>query len=243
MSFMEKPLAVLKMGQRQHESVLASLAGEVREIMKAHDWTCHKCGVRVEGYMQVDHTKGHGNADPKHLKPICPFCHDQDHLLWAAARNRVVAVLAPDLTNEMISRLSWNILSLSNHDDHAGVVSAVDNVRTSLRQRRMDFQQKYGADQLDAFIEAIYRFLAPDDEASPKEVADKNNIMKMITNEVRFVPALILEKNIEDPSRTVSVWDIGGFSAPQRSPAAAIGRVKDPDLLISATTALMKEAT
>lgn len=241
MSFLERPITILKMGLRQHEAILAPISAQVASVMKSHDWTCHKCGVRIPDYMQIDHTMGHGSKDPKGLKPICAFCHDQDHLLWAAGRKRVFPILAPEMSNEHISRLAWAVLALQNAEEHEGAQSAIENITASFRQRHHDFQQKYGSADADSAIEAVFRFLIPEEGETDKESAKKNDIARRFVAETRFVPKFLSGATITDPSESVATWSVGGFTAPARTPAQAVGLDMSPDTVMSAVSALIQE--
>lgn len=241
MSFLERPLTVLKMGLRQHEAVLAPVGKLILPMMKKYDWTCHRCGVRVPGYMQVDHIKGHGNPDPDSLRPICPFCHDQDHIIWAAARKRVIPVIAPDLTNEQISRITWALFSLRSRLEEEDVAEAVNNMVSAFRKRHNDFVERYGSEDADSAIEAVFRFLELQEREGEREERMKRDIVTRFNSDVRFVPRGLIEDDQEDPSMTVSFWGIGGFHAPRRTPTEAIGIDVEPVDVISAVTALVAE--
>lgn len=243
MSFLERPITILKMGLRQHEAILAPVGDRIKGVMEAHNWTCHRCGVRVPGYMQVDHTKGHGNSAPEGLRPICVFCHDQDHILWAAGRKRVFPILAPELTNEQVSRIAWAVLALQNASENTDAVGAVENMTAAFRQRHHDFQQKYGSADADSAIEALFRFLIREGEETERETAKKKKIAGAFISETRFVPRLLSGSILEDPSETVSVWTLGGFAAPARTPSEAVGLPVEPDTLVAAVSAVLQEAS
>lgn len=241
MSFLERPLTVLKMGLRQHEAILAPVGKLILPMMRKHDWTCHRCGVRIPEYMQVDHTKGHGNPDPEALRPICAFCHDQDHIIWAAARKRVIPILAPDVTNEQISRITWAVAALRSRPDDQDAAEAIENIIAAFRKRHHDFIERYGSEDADSAIEAVFRFLAPQEKETDREGAMKRAIVKRFSSEVRFVPRALMEEDAEDASMTVSVWGIGGFRKPARTPTEAVELKVEPADVISAVSALVAE--
>lgn len=241
MSFLTRPITVLKMGQRQHEALLAGVHDTVKAVMEAHKWTCHKCGVRAQGYMQIDHLRTHADQDIKNLRPICSFCHDQDHVIWSAARKRVVPIIAPDLTNEHISRIAWAMMALRVREDNDNARGAIENVTAAFRQRHHDFQQKYGSGDADSIIEATFRFLMKEEEETEAETARKKAIAENLVSETRFIPKILSGSVISDVSESVSVWTVGGFAEPAKTPADAIGLDHDPDLIISAVAALFAE--
>ena len=241
MSIINRSLVVMKMGMRQHEAILSPIMSTVNQALKDGNWTCHKCGVRIPGYMQIDHIKGHGVQTRESLRPICVFCHDQDHIIWAAARKRVVPILGPELTNEQISRLAWSVISLNKDKEDEDASMAVDNLTGAVRQRHHDFQKRYGSQDADSAIEAIFRFLNVEDEETPAMTERKRRIVEKMEAEMRFVPKLLTGAVIEDPSETVSVWRIGGFSFPERTPEEAMEDPGDTAHIISAVNALMAE--
>lgn len=241
MSFLERPLTVLKMGLRQHEAILAPVGKAVLPMMKKYDWTCHRCGIKIPQYMQVDHTKGHGNPDPDALRPICVFCHDQDHIIWAAARKRVLPVVAPDMTNEQISRISWAVVSLRSRPDDQEVVEAIENIIAAFRKRHHDFIDRYGSEDADSAIEAVFRFLLPQENESEREAIMKKAIVERFSSQVRFVPRALIEESVEDVSTTISVWSVGGFREPARAPTEAVILRAEPADLMSAVSALISE--
>lgn len=241
MSFLERPITILKMGMRQHEAILAPVTAAIPEMMKKYNWTCHKCGIRIVNYMQVDHVAGHGDSSVKNMRPICSFCHDQDHILWSAARKRVFPILAPEMSNEQISRIAWAVVALQNAPEHEETVSAIENITAAFRQRHHDFSQKYGSSDADSVIEAVFRFLVHEEGETDKEALRKRTIANGFVSETRFVPQVLSGSKITDPSESVSIWGLGGFQDPDRTPASAVGLPLSPDTILSAVSSLMIE--
>lgn len=245
MSFLDRPIAVLKMGMRQHEVVLAPLNKSLLSIMQKYDWTCHRCGVRIPNFMQLDHTKGHGNPDPAALRPICVFCHDQDHIIWAAARARVIPIIAPDMTNEQISRLTWTVIGLraqrDDENDGEEINAAIQNLMSAFKKRSYMFNQVYGSTDADSAIEAIYRFRTDNSKDDESIIAQKTQVAEKFFSDMRFIPQLLVEEKPADISMGISVWGIGGFLPPAQEVQEAIKLYAKPADVLSAVSMIITE--
>lgn len=240
MSFLEKPITVLKMGQRQHEVILAAHGKQLLSIMQKYDWTCHKCGIKIPEFMEIDHVAGHGNPDPQHLRPICTFCHAQDHIVWAAARKKVIPIMGPDLTNEQISRLAWAMMTLkSSNEDEAR--QALGNIRKALSKRHHDFISLYGADDADSLIESIYLFLAP--KAGEEAQNDKKrHVVNRLLSDLRFFPHAVMADEIEEKSEGITRWGLGGFSVPPKTAEEIVRMpVPVPELIAAVVSTMVEE--
>jgi hypothetical protein len=101
----------LTLSGRDHALINASMADVIAKVFQDHDWTCHVCGVRLEGLMEIDHLKGHRPCEAASVASICQFCHDLRHPMWAMSRKRAFPVYAPDIPQAALSRFAWTLLS------------------------------------------------------------------------------------------------------------------------------------
>ena len=200
-----RPLALLTLSARDHARLNASMMDRIRTAMEADDWTCHACKIRLPGMMEIDHLGGHVPACTR-LQPICQFCHDRQHPLWAASRRRIVPVLAPDFSLEDLSILAWTLLVHAAQDGfrHEGHLMARD--WTTRHEHAVDI---LGHGNAEAIFEAV---LALDDRVEARRLQER---LSEIDRHVRFAPAVLLEQ-----SRDIQVWRQSGFTALEQEWAA-----------------------
>lgn len=190
------PLRILTLGARQHALINRSMMKEIRAAFEAGDWTCHVCGVRIPGLMEVDHIKGHNLSGKAALAPICQFCHDLKHPLWAASRGRFVPVAAPGFDQASITRFSWTLLSEGLRKDS---FLDVDDVREALDEREDAAWEILGGDNIESAFEALYTIRDRRGEDKAQKVA------RALDASLRFVPSDV--KDLSSPSR----WTREGF--------------------------------
>lgn len=219
MNFIDKPISILSMGLRNHEAIQQPFSSEIRKVMKKYDWTCCRCGIKIPGLMQIDHTAGHAARNAEGFRPICAFCHDQDHLIWAASCKKIVPIIATTeegvLSNEDISLMSWSLFAMFTHqNDDPDANDSVAGIMRAFQARRGAFQEKYGSKDADSFIEATYRFLDGAEDENENMLVERQAIVERTLAEVRFVPAFMAGHTKEDePSTFLSTWGPGGFSS------------------------------
>ena len=193
-------------------------------------WRCHVCGTRLPGLLEFD---GHG-ADGE-CRPICQFCHNLDHPMWAATTGRLTLVLAPDVPQAELTGLCWTILALGQlcpdgfrdylapDDDPPRDVPVAwrkslnraapgaDALREALENRRAEFVARFGAMSAEAFLEGII--------THRRRIADD---VRRELAAVRFVPSVVIEgyERIDVPGR-LSVWTGSGFEDRSREIGSA----------------------
>lgn len=196
-----------KMSAWQHGLILRADMSHIPGVMRKHDWTCCKCGVRIPGYMQIHHVKQHRAGDPKNLLPICSFCHDMEHPLWAANRKRIVPIDAPDLTQAQISMISWTILSLTGgkmpFESDRALDEGVIRVSDSLSERREVLSSMTGAKDADVILQGALTV-----NASLKKTDPGRKAFSKIISRVRFAPSFLFT---EYALQAFQVWSPGGF--------------------------------
>lgn len=221
MSFTDQSISVLSMGVRSHEAILQPFSADIAKIMKKHDWTCSRCGIRIPNLMQIDHSDGHAARDSSGFLPICQFCHDQDHLIWSASCRRLVPIIATTphgvISNEEISLLGWSMVSMFSHrETDADAHEALAGIVSAFSRRRVMFQERFGTKDADSFIEAVFRFLDGTDQENDKMRAERSRIVAQTLAIVRFIPSFIAGDTSEDnPASFLSTWGPGGFSSIQ----------------------------
>ena len=192
-----RSLSYLALGAQAHNRLNTALIDDIVAMMARCDWTCAICGIRIEGLMEVHHAGGHSLDGRGGMRPICQFCHDRDHLVWAAARKRVTLIHAPDLSHEDISRLAWARVL---HEGREGFALDARRVARDLTARREDAFDALGHDNLEAAIEALYAYR----DARGGDAAAE--IGRTIDAHIRVAPTALLS---EEPG--LETWRRGGF--------------------------------
>lgn len=192
---LETPLELLTLGARAHAALNAVMMAEIAEAMARDAWICRQCGVCLPDMMEVDHLGGHRISGRDRIAPICRFCHDRKHLLWAASRGRLVPINAPDLSHEDISHIAWVILA------HAGRYG-VDHGRLiyDLDVRRKQARIALGHGNVEAIFEAVLAMSDSRGREASIERADE------LDGVIRLAPAVLFG----DPT-DMQVWTRGGF--------------------------------
>lgn len=213
----------LTFGARGHAVLAGGLRVQIAKAMRDADWTCHLCGICLPEMMEFD--GGHG-GEP--VRPICQFCHNMDHPIWAAGRGRMVPVWAPDMDCAEISRLSWVLLALGQiFPDRFGeeldpgedvrepveltdewrvplerAARSVSRLREALENRRQLFENRFGRTTAEAFLEDVIVHRHRVGEARRERLLDG----------VRFVPAPVTSGYDGLPvTARVSAWGASGF--------------------------------
>ncbi len=196
-SLIEIPLTSLTLSAQAHNKLNAAMIDDIVLAMDAHDWTCNSCGTCLPDMMEVDHLKGHNLNGKDGIAPICQFCHDRKHLLWAASRKRVTLIHAPDLTYEDISQLSWAMLA---HNGQEGFSIDRKKLMRDFNSRREDAFDAIGHNNVEAIFEAIYALL----DAKGKDAVMAR--LKALDAHIKFAPEAIF---MDVP--VIEGWSRGGF--------------------------------
>jgi len=200
-SLLNTPLTLMTLGAQAHNVLNAAMIDDISVMMEKHKWTCHVCNVRLPGMMEVDHTKGHKVSAKDGIAPICQCCHDRKHILWAASRNRITLIHAPDLSYPEISQLTWSLLS---HKEQDGFNIDHKKIYRDLSARREDAFDAVGHDNLEAVFEAILTVSdTQDEEVLMSRLADYDA-------HLRIAPTILV-----DEDAGIKVWSTGGFRSPE----------------------------
>jgi len=234
---MRRSVAELKLGVRPHAALLSGSEKISVEVFQRDKECCHVCGVRVPGFMEIDHRDGHKKSSAKSLKTICQFCHNLRHPIWAATRKRIIPIFAPDLNQADIHRLAWTLLAWRGVSegpvDHGSVAGLIDI-------RRETFLKEFGCESAESLFEAAYAV------AGPKMLGGKGclPVFRKMEQSLRFWPAELLYDYEElDPGSRLSVWDVGGFRCIADEAAEAIRTDQEPDFgkIHELTASIMEE--
>lgn len=186
----------LCLGARDHAILNDRMRSDVAQALVRGDWTCHVCGIHLPMVLEVDHVSGHSTTC-KDLRPICQFCHDREHILWAASRGRIVLIQAPDLTLPDISRLSW---SLCTHLDREGFSIDRKRLLRDLNGRREDAAEAVGHGNIEAVLEAVTALCR---KKGREEILPW---IRQMDATLKPVPAILFETDIR-----IQAWTRGGF--------------------------------
>lgn len=199
-SLINTPLPIMTLSAKDHSILNAGMIDEVFKMMENAKWTCHVCLVQIPHMMEVDHLKGHKLSGKHGIKPICQVCHDLKHLLWAASRQRITIMHAPDLSYPEISQLAWSLVVHKGqsdfHIDHRKILR-------DLTSRKEDAVDAIGHDNMEGIFEAI---LTVSDTMDRKSIETK---LAEFDHHIKIVPTLFMS---EMPD--IQVWSAGGFHAP-----------------------------
>lgn len=217
----------LTLGVRDHAALLQQAGSACEEIFKAHNHSCHVCGTRVPDGLEIDHGSQHVlNAKPSDLKPICQFCHNLKHPLWAASRGRLVAIYAPDISQVDLHRLAWSmVLWREVHPE------AFETVQADLLARASRLSELLDCESVEAMFEAA---LATVDtlgaDRALKSLRKVDQVLRFIPSEVMLDIDQVGDTAIEQGSR-LSTWTIGGYRKIARTVAQNMLTRIDPEAI------------
>lgn len=198
-SLVTSSLPVLTLSAHRHNVLNAAMIDDISKMMEREKWTCHVCGTQMHGMMEVDHLKGHKPSAKSGILPICQFCHDRKHPIWAASRGRFSILHAPDMSYEEISQLTWAFIL---HDRDEGFTVDMKRLDRDLKARREDAFDALGHSNIESIFESI---LAIRDAQGEDATLD---LMEEIDAHLKIVPSALFAE-----SRDLRVWGPGGFNA------------------------------
>jgi len=216
---------LLNLGARDHALLNATMTTEIAAALKAGDWICHVCGVRLEGMMEIDHLKGHRRSAATELAPICQFCHDLKHPMWAMARKRAFPVYAPDLAQKDLSRMSWSLLGEMTREEGGAVFEAVLGAIGERESAAFDLLQ---GENMESALEAV--LVIRDREGMEKA----RRAAETLDEGLRYLPVCVRDGG------PLTRWTPEGFrDVPLPLLHGALGQAPDLDRLASAASELL----
>lgn len=151
---------ILSLGARTHALLASYSMPAIADCLARDNWTCGCCGIRIPGYMEVDHLVFHEPCGANELRAICQFCHNLKHPLWAATRGRIRLIWAPGLAQEAIHRIAWPVLFASF--DEADCIEAFDIREAAIQIVRDSFRREtvlaeiLGSAEAGEFFDSLY---------------------------------------------------------------------------------------
>jgi len=216
---------LLNLGARDHALINATMVPEIAQILKDRNWSCHVCGVHLEGLMEIDHLKGHKKSVVADIAPICQFCHDLRHPMWAMARKRAFPIFAPDISQIELTLFAWTLLSEMTRDD-ASV--SFDALLGAIGERESSAFDLLHGENMESALEAI---LVIRDREGTKKAGDVAN---MLDTHLRYLPSCTRD------GEPLSRWTPEGFrEVPLALLHSAMGPKPDFDRLSQAASELL----
>lgn len=143
---------LLALSARDHALINAAMADAIATCFRDHDWTCHVCGIRLEGLMEVDHLQGHRPSRAADVAPICQFCHDLRHPVWAMSRKRAFPIHAPGIEQRSLTRFAWTLLSEMTRETGE---DSFESIMEAIGERETAAHDMLEGENMEAALEAI----------------------------------------------------------------------------------------
>lgn len=187
---------LLTLSARDHALINGTIGAAIGVVFREGDWTCNTCGIRIEGLMEVDHLKAHKQVDAGEMAPICQFCHDLKHPIWAMSRKRAFPVYAPDLKQADLSRFSWTVLSEMTRPN---APDGFDALLDALGEREAAAFEMLDGENMEAALEALFVIRDRVGAGAAERVAGE------LDKHIRFLPSCIRDGS------PVRRWTPAGF--------------------------------
>ena len=187
---LQRPRTELLFDAHQQNRRNAAMPDRIRQALHRHDWTCNVCGVRLPGLMEIDHLDGPG-PDGR-IAPICQFCHDLKHPLWAAAEHRLAPVALQEMDQRTLTRLCWIMLSRSLHEEQGK--ERLQPIIRVLERRRVQAERALRTTHMTEAFERLFTVI---DLVGPESA---NGIARRLDDCIRLMPAAVLD------SSTLCAW-------------------------------------
>ena len=208
---MDTPLSALVLGARAHAVLAGRMPHAVNACFLRDDWTCHECGIRLPGFMEIDHIRGHQPCDAAHLRTICQFCHNLHHAGWAANRGRLRIIWAPAMSQRALTLMAWQVLLFSTHENESAVFGelrgAARAIALDAKRRERILTNIIGAAHAGGLIEALFALKRLRTEA------EFSRIVASLDRIVRFWPTAV-ERMLNHPvdkAADLGQWRQGDF--------------------------------
>ena len=185
---LQQPRKTLSIAECYHHALNNTMRDRVREALRRGNWTCHVCGVHLPGLMEIDHFDNHDPGSCGRIAPICQFCHDLKHPLWAAPRYRLLPVMVPpEIDQRTLTRLSWIIIARCMHDPQNA--KSIDPII-----RHLEYCQPAKSSVIGlVHIPDLFENLLTMAEFSGVEYAEE--IVQYLQPRMRFLPCALIDVN------------------------------------------------
>jgi hypothetical protein len=216
---------LLNLSARDHALINATMTAEIATALKSGDWTCHLCGIRLEGLMEIDHLRGHKRCGAKDVAPICQFCHDLKHPMWAMARKRAFAIYAPGTSQQDLTRMSWSLLGEVTREEGG---SSFDGLMEAISERESYAFDLLQGENMESALEAILVIRDREGAERAKRVA------QVLDEGLRYLPVCVRD------GVPISRWTPEGFRpVPVDVLHRALGPAPDMERLSVAASELL----
>ena len=190
-----QPRKLLSLGACHHYALNAAMPDRVRDALRSASWTCHVCGAYLPGFLEIDHFDNHEPGSHGPIAPICQFCHDLKHPLWAVARDRMVPVMiSPEISQSTLTRLCWLIISYSLH--WPDTERHMQNLIRKLRCREPAYDGVIDTCHIADLFESLLGVVDFDG------VEDAEEMAQFLDAKIRFLPSAVIDISV---LRTFSV--------------------------------------
>ena len=206
------PADLASLGARMHSILAREQGGDMKECFRRDDWTCHRCGFRFAGFMEIDHTVSHDARKTGGLRTICQFCHNLRHPVWSDLRGRLRMIWAPSLPQESLNRMAW-LTMLASEDSRGNCIDheladAAREIVAATRRRESIVASILGTSHPGGLFEAMFA-------VRPLCAADRRmTAIERIGQFVRFWPVAAdrIHSQPAEPSSSFSCWDGNRFT-------------------------------
>lgn len=220
----------INFGARMHALLAADNAKLYRHVLERDNWTCCKCGIHLPEFMEIQHIDdNHANNREANLAAICRYCHDGEHPVWAASRQRYDLILCPELSQASLNRLAWAVtlmlardratedmpqeereeLGIEGNRQHASIMGRqAETILQFVQARKDELANIIGGTHPEAFWEALFtdRLMEPPEKMQEIE-AILDRTVRTFPNAARFDGTFGIP-----PSGRLSVWRDGRFN-------------------------------
>lgn len=208
---MRTPLETSVLGARFHAVVAGASRKAVAACLIRDSWTCHRCGIRLPGFMEVDHLTGHAPCGEGQMRTICQFCHNLRHAVWAANRGRLRIIRAPALDQIAVTRIAWFVLLASGGTDGSppdhDLAAAAHVIASDAKRRECVLGDILGTAHAGGLFEALLALKRLAGEDAYVETVDR------LDGYVRFWPTAS-NRSDDKPERACAAfsrWRDGDF--------------------------------
>ena len=196
------PLKTMSLGIRDHAKLNRLNSERVAQALRDGQWSCHICSTHIPEFMEIDHLDGH-TVSAKNIKPICQFCHNLKHPLWAAARGKISLIYAPDLSQAELHRICWSVIGYRREKDFPADMHRIEQ---DILKRRGLAEDIIYSRTTEGFLEAIFSLEEKIGLENARMTVEK------LDQILRFIPSEVLPGHEALPAASrVSIWSFGGF--------------------------------
>jgi len=207
-SLLSTPIDRLNLGARAHAILAAEGWTGFAHCLARDNWRCQICGVRLPGYMEVEHVASHHDHAVSNLRCICQFCHNLRHPLWAANRGKFRPFWSSGTDQRLIHAIAWSVLMAGSFPEKmAEIHRAVEQFLMAIKRREMQLLSLLGSTHPEGMFESVFfttRQYGPD---------YGRTVARQMDRHVRFWPTAANRSlgGTKRDAAQLSAWDGDGF--------------------------------